>query len=279
VVERAPDLAAAHLDLALALADSYDLPRALTETSEAVRLAPQSGVAHFNRGRVLFDMGRSTEAQPEFETACRLVPQMAEPRYFLALIYKQEGNLPVAVNLLEETVKLQPRNVMAWYLLGQCHEQQPETAKAIEAWRQAIALDPNFSQALFGLARALRFTDSAESQQFMARYTAIQKERQILDRAGTLANNGMVAATAHDWPEAIRQLKDAIKECGECAAKADLHKKLGIINCQAGDLANGEKELLAAKALKPADPEIQRALELIAQARKQHSESAGGKTK
>jgi tetratricopeptide (TPR) repeat protein len=277
VVGLAPGLAAAHLDLALALADSYDLPGALEETTEAVRLAPQSGVAHFNRGRVLFDLGRSTEAQPEFEAACRLVPQLAEPRYFLALIKKQAGDLPVASRLLEETVKLQPRNVMAWYLLGQCHEQQSHAAEAVAAWRQAIVIDPNFSQALFALAHALRSTDRTESAQLMGRYEKIQKERRILDRAGTLANNGVVAASAHDWPEATRQLKEALAECGECAMEADLHKKLGLIDCQAGDLDNGEKELQAANTLKPVDPEIHRALELIARARKQSSASAAGK--
>ena len=277
VVELAPDLAAAHLDLALALADSYDLPEALVETSEAVRLAPQSGVAHFYHGRVLLDLGRNAEAQPELEAAYRLVPQMPEPRYFLALINKQAGNLTVATSLLEETVKLQPRNLMAWYLLGQCLEQQSETAKAIAAWRQAIAIDPKFGQALFALARALRSTDSAESEQLMARYSAIHKEQRILDHADTLANDGVVAATAHDWPEATRKLKEAIAECGDCAAKADLHKKLGLIHCQAGDLVNGEKELMAANVLKPADPEIQRALKLIARARNQHSESSTGK--
>jgi tetratricopeptide (TPR) repeat protein len=209
--------------------------------------------------------------------AYRLIPQMPEPRYFLALIDKQEGKLPLAAGLLEETVKLQPRNLMAWYLLGQCLEQQSETEKAIAAWRQAIALDPNFSQALFGLARALRSSDRAESDQFMARYVEIQKQRRILDNAGTLANDGVVAASAHDWSEATRQLKAAIAECGNCAVKADLHKKLGLIDCQAGDLNNGEKELLAAKASKPSDPEIQRALELITQARNQHSASAAGK--
>ena len=277
VVALRPDLAAAHLDLALALADSYDLPGALVEASEAVRLAPQSGVAHFYRGRVLYDLGRTTEAQPEFETASQLVPQMPEPRYFLALVYKQEGKFPLAAGLLEETVKLQPRNVMAWYLLGQCLEQQSETEKAVAAWRQAIAIDPNFSQALFGLARALRSTDGPEADKFMARYVEIQKQRRILDSAGTLANNGVVAASAHDWPEATRQLKAAIAQCGDCALKAELFKKLGLINCQAGDLNDGEKELLAAKALKPADPEIQSALQLIAEARNQHSGSAAGK--
>ena len=279
VVDLAPDLAASHLDLALALADSYNLPAALVQTSEAVRLAPQSSFAHFYRGRVLYDLSRTTEAQPEFETAARLDPQMPEPRYFLALIDKQEGKFPLEASLLEETVKLQPRNVMAWYMLGQVLEQESETAKALVAWRKAIAIDPKFSQALFSLARALRSTDRVESGQLMVRYLAVQKERSILDRADTLANNAIEAASAHDWPEAIRQMNGAIAACGDCAAIADLHRKLGIIDCQAGDLDGGEKELLAAKALKPDDPVTQAALELVALARSQHFESATGKAR
>jgi tetratricopeptide (TPR) repeat protein len=277
VVDLAPGLAAAHLDLAQALAESYDLRAALVQTAEAVRFAPQSGVAHFWRGRILYDLGRTDEAEPEFETACRLDPQMPEPRYFRALIDKQENKYPLAADQLEEVVKLQPRNVMAWDMLGQCLEHESETAKAITAWRHAVAIDPKFSQALFSLARALRPTDQAESEQLMARYVAVQKERLILDHAATLANNGIEAASAHDWPEAMRQLKEAIAACGDCAAKADLHRKLGIIDCQAGDLDSGEKELLSAKELKPDDPVTEAALELAARARSQHSASAGGK--
>lgn len=279
VVNLAPDLAAAHLDLALALADSYNLPAALVQTSEAVRLAPQSSVAHFYRGRILYDLGRTAEAQPEFETACRLDAKIAGPRYFLALIDKQQGKFPLAGSLFEETVKLQPSNVMAWYELGQSLEQESETAKAIAAWRRAIAIDPDFSQALFSLARALRPTDRAESEQLMARYLAVQKERRILDRADTLANNGIEAESAHDWPEATRLLKEAIAACGDCAAKAELQRKLGIIYCQAGNLDDGEKELLAAKALKPDDPVTQAALELVARARSQQSASGSGKAR
>lgn len=276
-VDLAPDAAAAHLDLALALAESYNLPAALAQTDEAVHLAPQSGIAHFYRGRVLYDLGRSSEAEPEFETACRLDSAMPEPRYFLALIDKQEDKYPLAAGLLEEAVKLQPGNEMAWYMLGECLEQEQQTAQALAAWRKAIEIDPKFSQALFSLARALQPTDRAESEQLMARYVAVQKERRILDRADTLANDGIEAASAHDWPEAIRQLKEAISACGDCAAKADLHRKLGIIDCQAGNLENGEKELLAAKADKPDDPVTQAALELVARARSQPSASAAGK--
>lgn len=279
VVDLAPDLAAAHLDLALALADTYDLTGALLQTGEAVRLAPQSGVAHFYRGRVLYDLNRTTEAQRDFETACSLAPLMPEPRYFLALIDKQQGKPQLAASLFEETVKLQPRNAMAWYMLGQSLEQQSETTKALAAWRSAIAINPNFTQALFSLARTLRSTDPAESEQFIARYNSVQKERRILDRADSLANNGIEAESAHDWPEAIRLLQEAIAACGDCRAKADLHRKLGIIDCESGDLINGEKELLAAKALNPGDPVTQAALALIARARSQNSGADTGKSR
>jgi tetratricopeptide (TPR) repeat protein len=203
---------------------------------------------------------------------------MPEPRYFLALIEKQDGDYARAANLFEATVEMQPRNAMAWYLLGQSLEKMSETSKALIAWRKAIEADPKFAQALISLARAIQSTDRAESETLMARYLAVQKERRILDKADTLANSGIEAASAHDWPAAIQQMKDAIAACGECAAKADLFRKLGIIECQAGDLENGEKELLAAKALKPDDPITQAALELTVQARSRQPSSAA-KTK
>ena len=279
MVDLAPDLAAAHLDLALALASSYDLPAALVQTGEAVRLAPQSGVAHSYRGRILYDLGRSTEAQPEFETACGLDRNLPEPRYFLALIDKNEGKLTLAASLFEETVKLQPRNVMAWYMLGQSLEQESETAKAIAAWRKAIAIDPNFTQALFSLARSLRPTDQAESERLMARYITVQKERSILDRADTLANNGVEAASAHDWPEAIRQLNEAIARAVTAQRKPTFTGNWASSTARRATSSTVKRNLLAAKALKPDDPVTQAALELVARARSQNSESGTEKTR
>src|SRR4029079_9468516 len=168
-------------------------PTALVETGEAVRLAPQSAVAHFYRGRVLYDLGRSKEALPEFESASRLDAKMPEPRYFLALVEKQDGDYARAANLFEATVELQPRNAMAWYLLGQSLEKMSQNSKALMAWRKAIEVDPKFAQALISLARALHSTDQAESEKLMARYLAVQKERRILDKADSLANNGIEA--------------------------------------------------------------------------------------
>jgi Flp pilus assembly protein TadD len=98
----------------------------------------------------------------------------------------------------------------------------------------------------------------------LAHYSEVQEKHSIADEVGTLGNDALAAGAAHDWPEAIRKFQKAIEMCGDCAIKADLHKKLGLTDCQMGDIENGEKELRLAQALKPADPDIERALARIA---------------
>jgi tetratricopeptide (TPR) repeat protein len=266
-VTLAPQSAVMHLDLGMVLAESYDLTGALTESGKAVRLAPGSAFAHLNRGRVLFDLGRNTEAKPDLELASRLAPQMPEPYYFLALIEKQAGHYDRAVVLLQKVVKLQPRNATAWNLLGQSLEYESQTQAAIAAWRHAVAIEPDNSQALWNLLRAVKPADPDEAARLMAHYSEVQEKRRIVDEAGTLGNDALAAGAAHDWPDAIRQFQKAIAVCGDCAIRADLHKKLGLTDCQMGDIENGEKELRLAQALKPADPDIERALRQIAVAR------------
>jgi len=273
VVTLAPQSAAAHLDLAIALADSYNLPAALAETTLATKLAPNSAATHFNRGRVLFDLGKVSEAQPEFQTASRLAPDLAEPYYYLALIEEQNGDFAKAVNYLQTTVKLQPHNAPAWYLLGQNLEREGHTKEAIPAWREAIAIDPSYSQALWKLARALRLINPSEAERMMARYESVQKDRRILDRAATLGNDAVASMRAHELPEALRELKEAIRICGNCAIQANLHKNLGLLYCQIGDIDKGKQELLTARRTQPSDPDIARALALIEQTRWQSASS------
>lgn len=267
-VALAPQSPVMHLGLGMVLAESYDLTGALAENNEALRLAPESAQAHLNRGRVLLDLGRNAEAKPDLESTIRRAPHMPEPYYFLALIEKQAGSYKRAVELLQTAVTLQPANATAWNLLGQCLDRESQTKEAIGAWRHAVAADSENTQALFSLARSLKPTDPDEAARFLARYTEVQNKHRIVDEASTLGNNALAAGAAHDWPEAIRQFQKAIDVCGDCAIKADLHKKLGLTDCQMGDLDNGEKELRLAQALKPDDPDIERALRRIAAVRR-----------
>src|SRR5579883_3483600 len=135
VVALEPDSSTAHLDLGMVLAESYDLPGALAENDEAIRLGRgDMALAHLNRGRVLFNLGRREEARPDLETAVRLAPQMPEPYYFLAMIAKQGGDYKAAISHLQAVVRLQPRNATAWHMLGQSLEHESQMPDAISAW-------------------------------------------------------------------------------------------------------------------------------------------------
>jgi len=155
----------------------------------------------------------------------------------------------------------------------QYHPVPPATPRWGAAWKQAVRIDPENAQALWSLSRALRPLDAAEAARLMNKYAAVQKERRIIDRAETLANDAVASMQAQDWPEAIPHLKQAIAACGECSVRAERHKKLGLMHCHAGHLDSGEKELRLAQAAKPDDPEVERALALIAQARKPATEA------
>jgi tetratricopeptide (TPR) repeat protein len=163
---------------------------------------------------------------------------------------------------------------MAWYSLGQCLKQESKENEAIAAWRRAIEIDPEYTPALFNLSRALDSTDPAEAARLNARFAAVLKKKRVLDQSETRANGAMASIQAHEWPEAEAGLKEAIQICGECASRADLHKKLGLVYCQAGDIDNGEKELRFAQASEPDDPDIRRALALIGQVRAGHAAPA-----
>jgi tetratricopeptide (TPR) repeat protein len=264
-----PGSAEAHLNLGIVLADSYDLDGAFHEFTEAGRLAPESAAVHYNKGRALLDQRRYPEARDELEAACRLAPNFAESQFMLAMVEKNLGEPEKAVPHLQIALKLEPRNADAWYLLGRNLQDSGKPKEAVEAWKRALEVDPEQPQSLFNLLRALRTVDAEQSKHYEARFVALKQKQQLLTEAETLGNFALSSAKEHDWPQAVSQLQEAIRLCGDCRAIADLHKDLGLISCQSGDLKTGERELRTALALKPGDADIQKALATAERVRQQ----------
>ena len=280
VIALAPASAEAHLNLGIALADNYDLDGALREFTETGRLAPDATAVHYNKGRVLMDQRHYEESRLELEAACRAAPAYAPAHYVLAVVEKNLGHSQEAVSVLRTVVKLEPQNADAYYLLGRTLQDTGNNREAVEAWKKAITIDPDQTQALFNLLRVLRETDPGQAKQYEARFVALKEKQQLTTEAETLNNFALASAKALDWPQAIKQLQEAIRICGDCRSNADLHKNLGLISCQSGDLETGEKELRLALALKPDAHDIEEALAIAASARAAKSSDhskAGGK--
>jgi len=263
VVAANPNSAEAHLNLGIALADQNKKEDALQEFSTAVHLAPANGAAYYNKGRMLADLRRFVDAEPVLEQACRLSPDLADAFFQLGVVERELSHPEASAARLRTAVQLNPRNAEAYFLLGQALRQTGDIDAAIAAWKQAIDIDPKQSQALYGLLRTYAKTNPQEAKAYQARLEALQHQTGVVERAQTLSNFAISAANAGNWTQAVSQLQQAIQECGNCESLATLHKNLGLIECRAGQLEKGEKELRIAAARLPDDAEIQRALEMI----------------
>jgi len=263
VTELDPKSPGAHLNLGIALADQFDLNGALAEFSEAVRLDPNSAVAHYNKGRVLLDLQHNGDAKPELEAATRLDPGSADAWYLLGLISRQAGDTDESIRQFEQSLAARPDNAEAQFMLGQELLRKGDDAGAIKRWRRAIEIRPQYNEAIYNLARLLMKSDPQEAKRLQARFQDLQAQQHIMDRAQTLGNFALASADAHDWPQAIAHLKEALDVCGNCSALSHLHKDLGLIYCHSGDFKKGRIELLEAQKLSPGDEDVAKALRLL----------------
>ena len=93
----------------------------------------------------------------------------------------------------------------------------------------------------------------AEAQKYQNLLEAQQSRLHASQRVDLLTQLAQEATAARDWPSALALFQEALRECHGCASAAELHKALGMIHCQTGKLASGERELRTALKLKAND--------------------------
>jgi tetratricopeptide (TPR) repeat protein len=263
VIRLTPQSAQAHVNLAIALADSGDLDKALAETATAISIAPALAIAHLNRARILSDMKRDREARDEFALASRLAPDNPDCYFYWSLAEQTQGNFTKETELLQRVVKLQPGNVDAHLMLADSLLDQNRTADAVSELRVVLTIDPNSAQAIYKLSRALYTTDPEESKRLRDQFDRLRAQNSLLDQAKSLGNEAFHAFTMQDWRESIRLYTEAIETCGDCEIESALHRDLGLTLCRDGQSERGAKELRQALALNPEDRDAAKALEMI----------------
>jgi tetratricopeptide (TPR) repeat protein len=233
-----------------------------------VQLDAGNAQAHYNRGRALLDLQRGAEAKPELEAATRIDPTLADAWYLLGLISRQAGETDQAITAFRKSLTANPNSPETLFMLGQELQRKGDTQGAKQMWEKAIEIRPQYSQAIYNLSRLLAKSDPEQSRQLQARFEKLQADQHIMDRAQSLGNFALASADAHDWPQAIAQLKEAITVCGDCSARPQLHKDLGLIYCHSGSYGDGRAELLEAQKFAPGDLDVEKALRLLDAAQK-----------
>jgi len=258
-----PKSAQAHVDLAIALADTDALDSALKETAIAISIAPGLAVAHLNRARILSDIKQDREAEDEFALAVRLAPENPASYFYWSLAEQSQGNFTKEAELLQKVVKLEPRNVKAHIALASNLLDQNRTAEGVDQLRLALAIDPNSTQALYKLSRSLHSIDPEESKRLSAQLARLRAQTSVVDQAKKLGNEAFHAFTLQDWRESVRLYSEALETCGDCEIEGALHRNLGLSLCHDGKVTRGAEELRKALALDPEDRDAAKALEAI----------------
>ena len=263
VIRLTPQSAQAHVDLAIALADSGDLTSALAETATAISIAPALAIAHLNRARILSDMKQDREADDEFALAARLAPGNPDCYFYWAFAERAQGNVPKEGELLQKVVKLQPSNLKAHLMLASSQLDQNRTAEGIAELRTALAINANSTEAIYKLSRALRTIDPEESKKLRGQLERLKAQNSVVDQAKALANEAFHAFTVQDLRASIRLYDEAVETCGDCEIESTLHRDLGLTLCRDGQIERGAEELRKALALNPEDQDAAKALEAI----------------
>jgi len=264
VARQQPEFADAHSNLGMALAaDGFDLPGALEQLSEAIRLEPRSAALLYSKGRILHDLNRAEEARRDLAAACQLQPDYHEALYLLAQVEQQLGNIQRSADILDQLVTREPSNADAQLLLGRNLVLLGKTEEAIHHLQIAVGVSPNNPDALYALGQALNRAGKPEAKLYLDRFEALKQQREVDDRVHTLGSYGLEAANARDWPQAVAHFKEAIDLCGDCPSRADLHRNLGLIYILKGEIENGRNELETALRIKPNDTDARKALETL----------------
>jgi len=264
VAQIQPNSAVAHLNLGTALSsDGFDLPGALEQFTEAIRLDSKSATAYFNKGRVLYELNRFEVSRAELDSACRLRPDYVQALYLLAQVEKKIGNVGRSTEILDHLVTLEPSNSDAQLLLGRNLLILEKTDEAIHHLQISVGASPNNEDALYTLAQALSRAGRPEAKVFLERFQNLKQQREVNDRIQKLGSYGLEAANARDWPQAVKNFKEAIELCGLCASGEDLHRNLGLIYVLKGEVEEGRRELETALRIKPDDADAHRALESL----------------
>lgn len=164
------DRAEAHFTQGVALSVAGDLPGAISEFREALRLQPDFVQARSSLGLAFYLMGDVDSAIDEYRSVLRRQPELAQVHVNLATALMAKREWTAARTELQTALALQQDLVQAHFNLGTVRYTLGDIAGAIEAYRAALRLKPGYADAHYNLGLMLNLTnkDADAVQEFLA---------------------------------------------------------------------------------------------------------------
>ena len=207
-----PESARPHYNLATELAQvPEELPHAITEFEEALRIRPDYAEAHYNLGNAFALMpSRLPDAITEYQAALRYAPNLIEAHYSLGnVLAHMPGRLPDAINEYQAALRIQPNYVYAHNNLGTALARTPgRLQEAIAEFEAAVRLRPDYADAHNNLGNALAETPGRLPEAIAEYQAALRIEP---DHPKAHINLGDALAKAGRLPEAIAEYEAALR--------------------------------------------------------------------
>lgn len=217
----------------------------------ACALLALSGCSTASRVRSLNDKAyglmynnRPLDAIPLCKEAVRLAPNDAESHKNLGLAYADTAQFSLAEQESRTAIRLQPNYEKAYSNLGKALQGMGRYDEAFTAYREAIHLYPEYTVAHLNFAGALR--ESGRTGEAIAMY---QKALQF-DPGVTLTyiEFGELLHEQKRYKDAATMLSAGLSRNGQ---NAELHRLLGAVYRDTGDLAKALSEWEKTVSLDP----------------------------
>ena len=246
-VQKCPDNARAHNNLAVALKDRGETDGVITHYRQALRLKPDYALAHHNLGIALAHRGEVDEAIVHYRRALELDSDNADIFSSLGAALTRRGKIDEAIALCRRALELDPNNADAYYNLGICLAGRGEIDGAIAQFRRAVELQPDKIESRVNLGMVL-----ARRGEIDAAMNELRKALEInSDSADAHDKLGMLLASRGKLDEAIGHFRKAIAIDPQHGTAI---RNLRLALAQAGTAPKTLAELRAALQTSPNDP-------------------------
>ena len=159
----------------MALVEQFRFADAVVAFRHALAADPSLAAAQVNLGVALFYVPDVPAAKQAAQQALAAAPAAPHPNYLLALVARSEGQAEQALPHLERVLAVDPTDLGANVTLGQVYLQLRRFDDAVAVFRTALAAEPYNVSAAYNLAVALNRAERRdEGQQAMARFQLLR---------------------------------------------------------------------------------------------------------
>ncbi|MDP6474454.1 MAG: tetratricopeptide repeat protein [Alphaproteobacteria bacterium] len=205
-VRLAPELAAAHYNLAIALQNLGRLEDAVASYRTALDLRPGHAEAHNNLGNALRNLGQPGQALASFQEALAAKPDYAEAHNNLALALIDLGRLDEAMASCKRALAIRPDYGEAQANIGLALRDLGNHEDAVASYLKALELRPDYAMIHSNLGASLQSLGRLDEA--MASYhRALDIEP---DLAAAHNNLGNALHDLGNFEDAIKRYREAV---------------------------------------------------------------------